>query len=115
MPGNAVAHKKTQTRIAGRLFLIDHHRRREADVMTDHIDDRVHENGSRLLGALERRKRRRSYRTRITLGCSIEGEDGTRFMIHEMMHSLGQRENPPTAGQPTSAQLNQQVSAACGH
>ena len=37
------------------------------------------------------------------------------YLIHEMMHSLGQGENPPTAGQPTSAQLNQQVSAACGH
>ena len=37
------------------------------------------------------------------------------YLIHEMMHSLGQGENPPMAGQPTSAQLNQQVSAACGH
>jgi len=36
------------------------------------------------------------------------------YLIHEMMHTLGQGE-APAPGQPTSAQLNQDVNAACGH
>lgn len=36
------------------------------------------------------------------------------YLIHEMMHTLGQGE-APTPGQPSSSDLNQIVSAACGN
>lgn len=36
------------------------------------------------------------------------------YLIHEMMHTLGQGE-APAQGQPTSSQLNQDVNTACGH
>jgi YD repeat-containing protein len=35
-------------------------------------------------------------------------------LIHEMMHTLGYGESPGYPGFPTSAQINQQVAAACG-
>jgi hypothetical protein len=36
------------------------------------------------------------------------------YLIHEMLHSLGLPENPPTAGAKSSSQINDMVRAACG-
>lgn len=36
------------------------------------------------------------------------------YLIHEMLHSLGLPENPPTKGAKSSSQINDMVRAACG-